>query len=476
MIPQLLVSEASTATFAPNAPGRHEAAMPPAHATVKEPPAHDEDPWRASRHDEVTGLANRALLLKRAARAMRAARIGRRQLAVMAVDIDDFKGINASLGQEVGDWYLRQCARRVQANVHLGHTVARIGGNEFAVLLDGVRDRAQAAALARRVLDALAQPACFGNETIVATSSAGLGFFPDDGADEHTLLGRASIAMACAKAEGGRGLRIYDAAMANRSVRIFTLGQKLHGALGSDQLHLHYQPIVRLDGMRVHSMEGLMRWTQPDGTSISPADFIPIAEQTGMIHRLGDQTLRAACAQIGAWRGAGLCTVPVAVNLSPRQLARPDFVDGVFGALEDTGIGPECIELEITESLAMADDEDALPKLQRLADRGVRLAIDDFGTGYSSLSRLRKLPVQVLKIDRSFTRELQHDAQQVAVVAAIVALARALGLSTIAEGVETHEQLDILGSLGCDLCQGYLISRPVSGSDAQRILATQQRD
>jgi diguanylate cyclase (GGDEF)-like protein len=426
--------------------------------------------WQASHHDALTGLANRALLVDRCTRAMRRARLGGPRMALLVLGIDRFKGINDSLGHAVGDWFLRTGADRIRAALDSTTTVARTGGDEFAILLEGLRDREESADIARRLAAAVAEPAPWSTEAVVVTTSVGIAFYPGAGADATTLLCHADIAMARAKAEGGNAVRFYDAAMSGRSVRAFTLHQRLHHALVGEQLALHYQPIVQLDDMKLRGMEALMRWTQSDGSSVSPGEFIPVAEQSGLIQRLGDYALRRACGQIAAWRDAGFATVPVSINVSPRQLSHADITDSLLGTLDECGIAPESVQLEITETSAMCDDDDAVGKLRRLADRGLRVAIDDFGIGYSSLSRLQKLPVHTLKIDRIFTSELRPGAPVVAVVAAIVTLARALGLETVAEGVETHEQLQMLQSLGCDRCQGYLISRPVAGAEAGRLL------
>jgi diguanylate cyclase (GGDEF)-like protein len=422
---------------------------------------------RHALRDALTGLGSRQALIERIARLQQ--RPAGRDVALIVASIDEFQALHDTLGHDVADWFLRAQASRLRDAVSPLCMLARTGNDEFALLLDGVCGADEAMAVARCIADKLALPVTTSGGRVAAAASVGVVLPGDAAGNEHRLLEQAGIALACARSHGGGALRCFEAGMLAQRSRSFALNQAIHSPEIEQQLALNYQTVVDLASGQVCGMEALLRWHLPEGGQVTPAEFIPLAERGGAILRLGAWALRQACEQMAVWRRAGLHAVPVAVNLSPRQLAQPDFVDSVFDTLDATGLPAECMHLEITETAAMGND-DAVEKLTSLADRGVRLAIDDFGTGYSCLSRLQALPIHTLKIDRSFVSRMDAGARDVAVVASIVSLARSLHMDTIAEGVETQGQADLLRALGCDRVQGYLFSRPLDGLRAGQLL------
>ena len=422
-----------------------------------------------SHRDPLTGLSSRQALIDRIDRSRLRQRPQSPGAALILAGIDNFQAINDTLGHDVGDWFLRVVASRLRDAVPPVFQLARIGGDEFAVLMDGLRNAAEAHALASRIAAAFVAPVTTAGGRITATASIGIAF-QDDSLSESRLLAHANMAMACAKAAGGHVSRVFDPSMHERRSRTFVLDQAIRQPQLEAQLALHYQPVIDVQSMTVCGMEALMRWHLPDIGPVSPCEFIPLAERDDTILRLGGWALREACRQLQAWRAAGLRTVPVAVNLSPRQLAQPDFAQGVLQLLAEHGLGPKAIALEITESAAMTDDDHARGQLALLADHGLRLSVDDFGTGYSCLSRLQTLPVHTLKVDRTFVSRLASGERDVAMVAAIVGLARSLGMDTIAEGVETQAQAELLRSLGCQRLQGFLYARPMQAEAAAGFL------
>ena len=425
--------------------------------------------WDLAHHDALTGLPNRSLLLDRLDQALTQAARSRHRLAVLFLDLDRFKSINDTLVHAVGDQLLRLVAERLRAAVRAVDTVSRLGGDEFVMVLHEIDRPDDAVQVAEKVIVALDQAMVVDGHQLHATPSIGISIYPDDGSDAYALMKNADTAMYHAKASGRNNFQFYTGKMNQEATRLFNLETRLRGAIDRGEFLLHYQPLI--DGQKnvVCGMEALVRWQDPERGMISPAEFIPVAEETGMIVPLGLWVLREACRQNGAWQAQGYPPLPVSVNISPRQFREKGLVDSVRAILAETGQPPRLLELEITESTLMQDAEETLEKLRQIADMGVRLAVDDFGTGYSSLSYLKRFPVHKLKIDQSFVRDLGVDRDDAAIVAAIIALARALELKVLAEGVETDAQFAKLANFGCVEFQGFLFSRPLAPENTEAI-------
>ncbi len=425
-------------------------------------------------HDPLTGLPNRVLLLERLGQSLARARRHGRGAAVLLLDLDGFKVVNDSLGHSAGDALLREAARRLRAAVRDDDTVARFAGDEFALLLEDLAAAGDVERVAAKVRRALEPPFEVAGREVSLSASLGAALHPLDGDAPEDLLRCASTALHRARAGGRGGFRFYAAEMRARSDRRLDLESRLRHALDRGELELHYQPQVRLADGRVTCLEALLRWTHPVLGRVPPGEFVPVLEETGLIVPVGEWVLATACRQLRAWREAGLTGFAVAVNVSGAQLARPAFAEEVLAVLAREGVPPGggCLELELTESLLMADVEASAARLARLREAGVRIAVDDFGTGHSSLAYLKRLPIQVLKIDRSFVADLHRDPDDRAIVRAILALGRSLGLEVLAEGVERREQLEFLRREGCDAMQGYLVSPPVPAEALPRVVAT----
>ncbi len=412
-------------------------------------------------HDPLTGLPNRRLLLDRLDAALAQGRRNGHRLAVLFVDLDRFKVINDSLGHATGDALLRQVGDRLRAAVREEDTLARLGGDEFVLLLPRMDAPEAAGEVARKVLDALREPFRVGGRELFVTASAGVSVAPDDGREGEMLLRNADIAMYGGKQTRGDCYRFFTPEMNRRARERLETESALRRALARDELELAYQPVADLRTGRACAVEALVRWRHPELGLLGPAEFLEVAEATGLIVPLGAWVLRTACGQARRWREAGHGDLRLLVNLSVRQFQEPALVQQVRETLEREGLPAELLELEITESVAMRDTAASEEVLGELRAVGVRLSIDDFGTGYSSLEYLRRFPIHTLKVDRTFVRDVQTDEGDAAIVSAVVAMAHRLGLTVIAEGVEHPGQLEFLRGLGCDAVQGYFISRPV---------------
>ena len=423
-----------------------------------------------ARYDALTGLPNRVLLGDRIERAIAYARQHGQALWVVALDLDQFKYVNDSLGHQAGDRLLKQAGARICAAVRPTDTAARTGGDEFVLLLVGRADADQVVATVEDVLHAVGQPFEDEGQRIHISSSAGIASFPADGEDAETLVKHAEIAMYGAKEAGRDTVRFYLPGMNERVSERLALIDAMREALAAGQFELHYQPQLALGQNRLLGMEALIRWRHPQLGMMRPDRFITLAEDTGLIVPIGAWALRTACQQAARWQRAGYGPLRVAVNLSSRQFSEAGLADLVGGALREAGLAASCLELELTESLVMDDVELAIATMRELKAMGVQLAIDDFGTGYSSLAYLRRFPVDVLKIDQSFVRDIEHDADSASVVAAIVSLSHDLGMRVIAEGVETPAQRDFLLQRGCDEVQGYLFGKPLPAPEFERML------
>ena len=432
--------------------------------------------------DELTQLGNRRLLEEKLGFVLRepGARVG-----VLVLDLDHFARVNDTLGPAAGDALLREAAGRVLDSIELGEgigcrrdeiTVARRSGGEFALLVPRVEEPRALAVLARRCLDALARPFVLDAHEVTLGASAGIAVSPDDGADGDTLVRNAAAALHHAKAHGRGGLQFYRASMNASTLSRMILESKLRRALEQGEFVLHYQPQISLQSDEVVGFEGVVRWQEPELGLVGPDEFIPLAEETGLILRLGEWIVREACRQAVAWRERGVCPVPISVNLSPQQFREPGLADQISAALAESGAPAGRLGIEITENVLLHDAKLAIDTLARLRALGVRVALDDFGTGYSSLSYLRHLPADALKIDRSFLAGIASDDAAAALTASIVAMGVALGLRVVAEGVEDEQQRRLLQAWGCHEAQGFLFGRAVPADEAERTWAARAHD
>ena len=424
-----------------------------------------------ARFDSLTGLPNRSMFLAELDRAIARAQRGGEDFAVCFMDLDRFKSINDTLGHAAGDELLKVMARRLRHVLRTNDMVARLGGDEFVIMLEGNAQANERAAVARKLLEAVGEPLALSGCEVLVTGSIGIACFPVDGADAATLLKHADAAMYQAKAQGKAAVRFYTAELAEQATRAFEMESELRLALVRSELLLHYQPKIDLGADRLQSVEALLRWRHPTRGMVSPGEFIPLAEERGLIVPIGRWVVQAACRQIRDWRSAGLQPVPVAVNLSARQFASDTLVADIRDAMALYGVAPAELEFELTESALMADPERAAAVLSQLDVMGLRIAIDDFGTGYSSLSYLKRFPADLVKIDRSFVKGLPGDRDDAAITQAVIAMAHSLGLGVVAEGVETTAQLESLRRMGCDQAQGYLLGRPMPAEDMAARLA-----
>ncbi len=415
-----------------------------------------------AQYDSLTGLANRTLFHARLVDAVAQAKRTGQLVAVLLLDLDNFKDVNDTLGHPAGDMLLTLVSKRLTACARETDTVARLGGDEFAVIATNVTHGDGAAALARKLIDVLAAPFTLNGQEVFTATSIGITLFPLDGKEPDQLLKNADMALYQAKAEGRGRHRFYDAKMNARAQARKTLETEIRRALESHEFRLHFQPKVNTASGELTGVEALIRWQHPERGMVLPGEFIPVAETTGLIVPLGEWVLRTACAQSAAWQEMGLPPIPVAVNVSAVQFRGTDLIHTVARAIEEAGIDPVCLELELTETTIMDETEVMTELLHRLRDLRLNVAIDDFGTGCSSLLRLKELPINKLKIDLSFVRNVTNDPANAAITKTIIALAKNLNLGVIAEGVETAEQFAFLRHHECEEVQGYYISRPLS--------------
>lgn len=425
---------------------------------------------RLAQHDSLTGLPNRILFNDRVMQAISIAKRQDKQLAVLFVDLDHFKKINDSLGHAVGDKLLRSVAERLVSCVRRTDTVSRLGGDEFVILLSQVERGEDAAFSARKILRALAAPHIVDNKSLDMHVSIGISTCPHDTVDAEGLVHKADTAMYQAKQLGRNNYQFYRTEMDAQVKERQSLEGDLRYALGRNEFVLHYQPKFDLKTGQITGLEALIRWVNPKRGMVSPMQFVPIAEECGLILPIGRWVLLEACRQARAWSDSGLGIVPVAVNVSAPEFGAKDFLSGVRAALLATGVKPKNLELELTETVLMQDPESALRTLRALKAMGVRLAIDDFGTGYSSFSYLRRFPVDALKIDQSFVQDITVDTGDATIVSAMINIAKTLNQTVIAEGVETKAQLRFLQSHGCGEGQGYYFARPVGAEQTEKLL------
>ncbi len=425
-------------------------------------------------HDALTGLPNRLLLNDRVGNAIAFAQRNKCQVAVLFLDLDGFKHINDSLGHAIGDRLLQSVATSLRDCVRAPDTVSRHGGDEFVILLPELRQPQDAAIAATRLLRAIAKSHSIDGHDLHVTTSIGVSVYPDDGLDAETLIKNADTAMYQAKENGHQRYQFFRQAMNVRAVERQSIEEHLRRALERREFTVHYQPKINLDSKVITGVEALIRWTHPTRGLISPLQFIPVAEDCGLILPIGAWVLREACAQARAWVDVGLPFMTMAVNVSAKQFENENFMRDIFVILDETGLDPRSLELELTESVLMRRAELTASILLTLRERGIRVAVDDFGTGYSSLSYLRKFPLDALKIDRSFVSQITTIPDEMTIVRAIISMGRSLNLRVIAEGVETQDQFDFLKIHQCDEAQGYYFSPPVPPQEFARLLLESQ--
>ncbi|PYQ50867.1 MAG: diguanylate cyclase [Acidobacteria bacterium] len=422
-------------------------------------------------HDVLTGLPNRLLFRDRISVALAHARRARRTVAIMFLDLDHFKLVNDTLGHTVGDGLLQAAAERLVSCVRSEDTVARMGGDEFTILVSDIADTRSAATVAQKVLESISRPIEVDGHELFVTTSIGIAIFPDDGTDAETLLKNADRAMYRAKELGRNNFQFATQVIVEGKAARLSLERSLHHAFDRKEFVVHYQPMIEVGTRRVVGAEALIRWLSPEFGLMAPDEFIPVAEETGLILPIGEWVLRTACAQMKTWHRAGHKELHVAVNLSARQFQQRDLAMMIERILEDTKLPASALDIEITESTAMHNAKSSLEILTGLKQMGVRISIDDFGTGYSSLSYLKEFPIDTVKIDQSFVRDLSQGSNDGAIVSAVISMARALKLHVVAEGVETEEQLAILRREHCETIQGFLCSRPLPAEEFEAVLA-----
>ena len=424
--------------------------------------------------DGLTGLPNRRLFVERTDRALERAGPSTKKCAVLHIDLDRFSQINDALGHRVGDAVLKAVAERLEKSVRISDLLgasamqaessplSRVGGDEFLLFLAEIHSIDRAALIARRILSDISEPFCIDGQDLFLTSSIGIAFFPGDGEDAEMLAGNAAVALSNAKQRGGNDYQFYSRSLNAESLERLSLENQLREAPERDELILYYQPKIDLRTRQIIGAEALMRWQHPQLGFLLPERFIPIAEETGLIESLGEWALRAACRQSSAWQADGARPVPISVNVSSKQLRSGNLAETIRGALRASGLEAKHLVLEVTESLLIENPQATLAMLREIREMGLEITVDDFGTGYSSLSYLKSLPLDELKIDGSFVSGVPGDADDVAIVTAIIGMAHSLGLRVVAEGVETEEQRAFLEEQGCEQYQGSLGSMPVA--------------
>jgi diguanylate cyclase (GGDEF)-like protein len=426
-------------------------------------------------HDDLTGLPNRPLFHDRLSQALKRAEKEKNEVVVMLLDIDRFKEINDTLGHDTGDRLLQAVAHRLSVDVRLGDTMARTSGDEFFFVFSGIENQEAAQAAASRIQDAFGIPFLVDGNEFYITPSIGVSRYPQDGHNAENMIKSAEMAMYSAKELGKNNHQFFTPELGTAAADKRTLEYQLRKAIEKEEFEVYYQPQVELRTGRLIGCEALLRWRHPERGLLAPAHFMGVAEENGFIIPIGEWVLRKACAQNKAWQNEGLPPIRMAVNLSARQFhlsqkIQKDLITTVSQALEESKLSPTCLELEITESIAMRNIEDTIRTLAQLHELGVRLSIDDFGTGYSSLAYLKKFPIDALKVDRAFVKDVIEDPDDAAIVEAILAMARSLKLHAIAEGVEKESQLKFLHALGCDEVQGYYFSKPIPADSFRNFL------
>jgi diguanylate cyclase (GGDEF)-like protein len=417
-------------------------------------------------HDPLTALPNRILFMDRLFQALQRVRWHRRMVAVLFLDLDNFKQVNDTLGHAVGDLLLKAVSKRFENCVREGDTVARLGGDEFTLILENIAQAEDVPRVTQKILEVFTEPFRIQGHELFITASIGISLYPNDGEDPETLVKYADTAMYLAKEQGRNNFQHFSPAMNTRGLERSALMNGLRKVLEREESLLHYQPQIDLQSGRIVGMEALVRWSHPNLGLIPPSKFIPLAEETGLIVPIGEWVLLTACMQNKIWQEAGMGPLRVAVNISARQFQQRNLLKMISSVLDKTGLPANCRELELTESVLMHKDQNTTKTLCELSEMGIQFSVDDFGTGYSSLTYLQRFPINALKVDRSFVQEITTDANDAKIVTAIITMAHSLDLRVIAEGVETVEQLDYLHLLKCDQAQGYFFSHPLPAKGA----------
>ncbi|HET9403489.1 MAG TPA: EAL domain-containing protein, partial [Burkholderiales bacterium] len=426
-------------------------------------------------YDVLTNLPNRVLFYDRLKQALAQARRNQWNVGVLFIDVDRFKNVNDTLGHAMGDKLLQQVSERLTGAVRAGDTVGRLGGDEFSIVLSNLTSAQDANLVAQKIMAGFNEPFKLDSAEIYVTASIGITLYPDDSVEQDTLIKNADAAMYRAKELGRNSFQFYMPEMNTRAQALLSMESSLRRALDRGEFILHYQPKASAATGEITGVEALLRWQSPERGLISPAEFIPVLEETGLIVPVGDWVIKAACAQVKAWQRSGVEPVPVAVNLSARQFQSPKLGASIVAAVEESGIEPRFLELEITESSLMQNADGAISTLQYLKSCGINVSIDDFGTGYSSLAYLKRFPLDALKIDRSFVRDITSDPDDATITRAVISMAHSLGLKVVAEGVETESQFEFLAENGCDEIQGYYFSRPLTADDCGSWLGEKRR-
>ncbi len=429
-----------------------------------------EDIQHQAHHDTLTNLPNRRLLMEIMTIELGQARRGRKRLAMLFLDLDRFKYVNDTLGHDAGDTLLKEVAGRLQQSVRASDTLSRTGGDEFNVLLTEIPRADDIITIAQKIAGSFSKPFVIKGHEFDTKTSIGISIYPEDGESIEELFKNADIAMYHAKEQGGNSYQFYNTSMHLRARERLRMESQLSRALEHGELMVYYQPQIIVDTRKVFCAEALVRWLHPEKGVLDPMNFIPLAEEMGYITAIDEWVLRTACAQAREWHTAGLPNFCIAVNLSAKEFQKEDLIERMFGMLRETGLEPEHLAVEITESVAMRNLEHMLPKMNKLSEMGVGITIDNFGTGYSSLNYLKKMPVQKLKIDKSFIRDLTSAPEDGAIVGAMIAMGGKLNMQVIAEGVETEDQLESLRSLGCREMQGYLFGKPLPAEEFRALL------
>jgi diguanylate cyclase (GGDEF)-like protein/PAS domain S-box-containing protein len=437
---------------------------------ITERQKYQETIWHQAFHDTLTGLSNRMLFKDRLSHALAHAKRNKQMLAVIFLDLDRFKLINDTLGHEIGDQLLKSVALRLKKCMREDDTIARLGGDEFTLLMPEIDKSESAAKVAQKIIEEILQPFHIGDHELYISTSIGIALYPSDGEDADTLLKNADTAMYLAKERGRNNYQFYTPALNKKTIERMTMENELRRAIERKEFVLHYQPKVNIKTHKIIGMEALVRWQHPVRGLIPPADFIPIAEETGMIVPLGEWVLHTACAQNKAWQDAGFEPLSISVNLSGCQFQLQNLAVVIKRILKETDLAPFWLELEITESTAMQNADYTIETLHKLKEMGVQFSIDDFGTGYSSLSQLKRFPVDKLKIDKSFVVEIGTGQDSEIIASTVIVLGKSLNLGVIAEGVETVEQLDFLKKHQCNEMQGFLFSKPVTADEFSALL------
>jgi len=437
---------------------------------ITERKMHEAELTRLATHDGLTGLPNRTLLNDRIDRAILHARRNKEYAGVMMMDLDKFKFVNDNMGHDAGDELLKEVASRMKSMLRASDTVSRVGGDEFAIVLEGVAHPEDCALVGQKLMQIIAKPMVLGQSAIEIGASVGIAVYPLDGEDATSLMKNADIAMYQVKSEGRGKFQFYEREMGERASRHLSVITGLQEALKNDRFFLHYQPIFDLKSRQLVAAEALLRWQDPERGLIPPNEFIPVAEESGLIGAIGVWVLEEACRQNSRWQKDGMKVVPVSVNLSAYQLRSTEIVEVVRKALTDHALSSRFISLELTESMVMEEPERVISILKEIQGLGVMIAIDDFGTGYSSLSYLQQFPIDVIKIDRSFVKDISGDPKDAVIANAIIKLAHGLGYKVLAEGVETAVQGDYLQGQGCDWVQGFFYGRPVPAGEFEQVL------